>query len=196
MGARTSLSALSAQREQPIRLTAHMRAGMPALLTVGLLMAVKMNFIQAQTSEQIDQARQLFKEYAAWLEIDLCFQNFEKELAELPGDYAPPDGRLLLAYDDAQLVGCVALRKIDKSICEMKRLFVHDRFRGKGLGRSLIEAIISEAKQIGYERMRLDTLPPKMDKAIALYNELRFKEIEPYYNNPVPGAMFMELILK
>jgi len=154
-----------------------------------------MNLIQAQTSEEIEQARQLFTEYAAWLQIDLCFQNFEKELAELPGDYAPPDGRLMLAYDDGELVGCVALRKIGEDVCEMKRLFLRDKFRGKGLGRSLIEAIIREAKQIGYERMRLDTLPPRMDKAIALYNELGFKEIEPYYNNPVPGAMFMELSL-
>ncbi|HBB96373.1 MAG TPA: GNAT family N-acetyltransferase [Blastocatellia bacterium] len=144
---------------------------------------------------EIEQARQLFKEYSTWLQIDLCFQGFEQELAELPGDYAPPHGRLLLAYDDGELAGCVALRKIDEGVCEMKRLFVRDRFRGKGLGRSLIEAIISEAKQIGNERMRLDTLPPKMDKAIALYNELGFKEIEPYYNNPVPGAMFMELSL-
>jgi putative acetyltransferase len=155
-----------------------------------------MNFIQAHSSEEIDQARQLFNEYSAWLQIDLCFQNFEKELAELPGDYASPDGRLILAYDDEELAGCVALRKIDEGICEMKRLFLRDRFRGKGLGRSLIEAIINEAKQIGYERMRLDTLPPKMDKAIALYNELGFKEIEPYYNNPVLGAVFMELSLE
>jgi putative acetyltransferase len=164
-------------------------------LTVGLLTLGYMNLIQAQTSEEIEQARQLFKEYAAWLQIDLCFQNFEKELGELPGDYASPDGRLMLAYDDEELAGCVALRKIDEGICEMKRLFLRDKFRGKGSGRFLIEAIISEAKQIGYERMRLDTLPPKMDKAIALYNELGFKEIEPYYNNPVPGAMFMELSL-
>ena len=154
-----------------------------------------MELIQAHTSEEIEEARHLFTEYAAWLQIDLCFQKFEKELAELPGDYAAPDGRLLLAYDDGESVGCVALRKIGEGLCEMKRLFVRDKFRGKGLGRSLIEAIISEAKQIGYERMRLDTLPPKMDKAIALYNELGFKEIDPYYNNPVPGAMFMELSL-
>src|SRR5437870_2653641 len=152
--------------------------------------------IRATSPVQIDQARELFKEYAAWLEIDLCFQNFEKELAELPGDYAPPDGRLLLAYDDGELAGCVALRKIDEDICEMKRLFLRDRFRGKGLGRSLIDAIISEAKQIGYERMRLDTLPPKMNDAIALYRRYGFKEIEPYYNNPVPGAKFMEMNLK
>jgi len=102
-----------------------------------------MELIQAHTSEETEQARQLFKEYATWLQIDLCFQGFEKELAELPGDYASPGGRLLLAYDDAQLVGCVALRKIGEGVCEMKRLFLRDRFRGKGLGRSLIEAIIN-----------------------------------------------------
>jgi len=154
-----------------------------------------MQLIQAQSSEEIEQARQLFKEYAAWLEINLCFQNFEKELADLPGDYATPNGRLLLAYHDNESAGCVALRKIDDGICEMKRLFVRDKFRGQGLGRSLIDAIISEAKDIGYKRMRLDTLPPKMNDAIALYRSFGFKEIEPYYKNPVPGAMFMELSL-
>ena len=154
-----------------------------------------MQLIQAQSSEEIKQARQLFKEYAAWLEIDLCFQNFEKELADLPGDYATPNGRLLLAYDDNESAGCVALRKIDDGICEMKRLFVRDKFRGQGLGRSLIDAIISEAKDIGYKRMRLDTLPPKMNDAIALYRSFGFKEIKPYYKNPVPGAIFMELNL-
>ena len=154
-----------------------------------------MQLIQARSSAEIEQARQLFKEYAAWLEIDLCFQNFEKELADLPGDYATPNGRLLLAYDDNESAGCVALRKIDDGVCEMKRLFVRDKFRGQGLGRSLIDAIISEAKDIGYKRMRLDTLPPKMNDAIALYRSFGFKEIEPYYQNPVPGAMFMELKL-
>ena len=154
-----------------------------------------MQLIQAQSSEEIEQARQLFKEYAAWLEIDLCFQNFEKELDDLPGDYATPNGRLLLAYDDNESAGCVALRKIDDGICEMKRLFVRDKFRGQGLGRSLIDAIISEAKDIGYKRMRLDTLPPKMNDAIALYRSFGFKEIKPYYKNPVPGAIFMELNL-
>src|SRR5438045_5523864 len=98
----------------------------------------------AHSIDDIEHARSLFKEYAAWLEIDLCFQNFEKELAELPGDYTPPHGRLLLAYDDAQLAGCVALRKIGEGICEMKRLFVRDQFRGKGLGHALTEAIIRE----------------------------------------------------
>src|SRR6059058_1855488 len=104
--------------------------------------------VRAHSLDDIKGARSLFREYAAWLEIDLCFQNFEKELAELPGDYESPDGRLMLAYDDEELAGCVALRKIDKGICEMKRLFLRDKFRGKGLGRSLIEAIIREAKQI------------------------------------------------
>lgn len=155
-----------------------------------------MELIKAHTDEDIQQARSLFREYAGWLQIDLCFQNFEKELADLPGDYAPPDGRLLLAYDDDQLAGCVALRKIDDGACEMKRLFLRDKFRGKGLGRRLIEAIIEEAKQIGYERMRLDTLPPKMNEAIALYRAYGFKQIAPYYHNPVTGAIFMELDLR
>jgi len=152
--------------------------------------------IRATSPVQIDQARELFKEYAAWLEIDLCFQDFEKELAGLPGDYAPPDGRLLLAYDDARLAGGVALRKIGDNTCEMNRLFVRSQFRGKGPGRGLIQAIIREARAIGYQRMCLDTLPPKMNDAIALYRSLGFEEIEPYYENPVSGAIFMELSLK
>src|ERR1043165_1120548 len=128
-----------------------------------------MDLIQAKSALEIEQARLLFREYQSWLQIDLCFQNFEKELANLPGDYAQPEGRLLLAYEGAQLAGCVALRKIDERVCEMKRLFLREEFRGRGLGRQLIEAIIQEAKQIGYDHMRLDTLPPKMGDAIALY---------------------------
>ncbi len=155
-----------------------------------------MDFFQATTPDQIDLARQLFREYQAWLEVDLCFQSFEQELAELPGDYAPPQGRLLLVYQDDDLAGCVALRKIGAGVCEMKRLFVRERFRGKGFGRALIDAISREARVIGYERMRLDTLPPKMNDAIALYRSLGFKEIAPYYNNPVPDAIFMELDLR
>ena len=155
-----------------------------------------MEIIRAHSADHIERARELFREYEAWLEVDLCFQNFEKELAELPGKYAPPDGRLLLAVENGKIAGCVALRKIGNGICEIKRLFLRPQFRGKGLGRQLAEQIISEAKQIGYERMRLDTLPPKMNDAIALYRSLGFKEIEPYYNNPVPGAKFMELDLR
>jgi GNAT superfamily N-acetyltransferase len=153
-------------------------------------------FIQARSAAEIEQARELFREYSAWVETDLCFQNFEKELAELPGSYAEPDGRLLLAFHDAQLAGCIGLRKIGEGICEMKRLFMRDAFRGKGIGRGLIRAIIREAREIGYERMRLDTLPPQMNDAIALYRSFGFKEIEPYYGNPVAGAKFMELNLK
>jgi GNAT superfamily N-acetyltransferase len=151
--------------------------------------------VRAGSPDDLEHARTLFKEYAAWLEIDLCFQNFEKELAELPGEYAPPNGRLLLAIKDTGIAGCVAMRKIGEGACEIKRLFVRSEFRGQGLGRQLAEAIIREAKQIGYQRMRLDTLPPQMNDAIALYRSLGFVEIEPYYNNPVPGAKFMELKL-
>ena len=157
---------------------------------------IQMKLIQAQTAEQIDAARRLFREYADWLQIDLCFQNFEPELAELPGDYVPPDGRLLLAYDNSEVAGCIAVRRLDARTCEMKRLFVREQFRGQWLGRQLITAIIEEAKQIGYERMRLDTLPPKMNDAIALYRSYGFREIAPYYNNPVPGALFLELDLR
>src|SRR5436309_11337316 len=107
-----------------------------------------MEIIDGSLPERIEQARQLFEEYAGWLEIDLCFQNFDKELAGLPGDYAPPYGRLLLAIEDERIAGCVALRKIGDGICEMKRLFLRPEFRGKGVGRKLVEAIVAEAKQI------------------------------------------------
>ena len=155
-----------------------------------------MQLIQAQTPDQIDRARELFREYEASLGINLCFQNFEKELAELPGAYAEPDGRLLLAHYHDELAGCVALRKLSDGTCEMKRLFVREKFRGKGIGRLLIETIIRNAKEIGYERMLLDTLPPRMNDAIALYRLIGFKEIAAYYDNPVPGAIFMELRLR
>jgi len=152
-----------------------------------------MNFIQASSPTEVDQARELFREYEAWLNLDLCFQNFEKELAELPGAYAPPAGRLLLAFEDNRLAGCVALRKITGEVCEMKRLFLRPPFHGKGLGRKLAERIIEEARAIGYQRMRLDTLSEQMGSAIVLYRALGFREIAPYYKNPVPGALFMEL---
>jgi len=151
-----------------------------------------MQIIQASSPDEIDQARSLFREYETWLGLDLCFQNFEKELAELPGAYAPPAGRLLLAFEGDQLAGCVALRKLTDNTCEMKRLFLRTGFQGRGLGRQLVDAILTEAREIGYRRMRLDTLSAHMGKAISLYRTLGFKEIAPYYNNPVPGALFME----
>ena len=155
-----------------------------------------MQLIQAQSPEEIESARELFAEYASWVEISLCFQNFDKEVAELPGAYAPPSGRLFLAVDDGyQVMGCVALRKIGDGIGEMKRLYVRPEFRGRGLGRTLTEKLIAEAKQIGYERLRLDTLPGKMDQAIAMYRSFGFHEIAPYYQNPVADATFMELSL-
>ena len=150
---------------------------------------------QATTDEHINAARTLFEEYEAGLGISLCFQNFAEELKNLPGDYAPPDGRLLLAVENDQLAGCIALRKITGGICEMKRLFVRPTHRATGLGRFLAESIIDEARKLGYTHMRLDTLPGKMDKAIALYQSLGFVEIGPYRENPVEGAKFMELKL-
>jgi ribosomal protein S18 acetylase RimI-like enzyme len=154
-----------------------------------------MKLIQAQSEDEISRARLLFEEYAAGLEIDLCFQNFDKELAGLPGEYVPPSGRLFLAVEMDQTLGCVALRKIGEDVCDMKRLYVRPGFRGTGLGSTLAASIISAAREIGYQRMRLDTLPGKMDRAIAMYRTLGFKEIEPYYSNPVEGALFMELEL-
>lgn len=154
-----------------------------------------MRIVQAGSSEQIEQARTLFLEYATSLGISLCFQDFDREVAELPGDYALPSGRLLLAFVDDQIAGCVALRDIRNGTCEMKRLYLRPNFRGKGRGRELAQAIIDEARLVGYQRMYLDTLPGKMDHALALYRSLGFKEINPYYDNPVPGATFMELSL-
>ena len=154
-----------------------------------------MNFIQASSPVEIAQVRELFREYEAWLNLDLCFQNFEKELAQLPGAYASPSGRLLLAFEDNELAGCVALRRLDDNVCEMKRLFLRPQFHGRGLGRELAERIIEEGRAIGYQKMRLDTLSEQMGSAIRVYRALGFQEIAPYYKNPVPGALFMELLL-
>jgi len=126
-----------------------------------------------------------------------CFQNFDGELAELPGKYAPPAGRLLLATDDDnQPAGCIALRKLGPQVCEMKRLFVRPAYRGQGVGKVLVDKVIDEARNIGYTYMRLDTLPGLMDTAIALYRSLGFVEIAAYSADPVEGAQFMELNLQ
>ena len=154
-----------------------------------------MEFVQATSEAEIAAARELFREYAKWLQVDLCFQNFEKELAALPGDYSPPAGRLWLAFENEELAGCIAMRSLGEDICEMKRLYVRRQFRGRGLGRLLAERLIAEVRTIGYSKMRLDTLPGRMDRAIGMYRSLGFREIERYYNNPDETALFMELEL-
>jgi ribosomal protein S18 acetylase RimI-like enzyme len=150
--------------------------------------------VSASTEEDFSRARALFEEYASFLGFPLDFQSFEEELAGLPGGYAPPEGCLLLAVHRDQVAGCVALRKIDRDICEMKRLYVRPSFRHSGIGRSLAQTLIREAKKKGYARMRLDTVP-SMKEARALYESLGFREIPPYRHNPVPGAAFLELKL-
>ena len=206
---------------------------------------------QAETDKEIGLAREIFREYEAWLGLDLCFQGFEDELKNLPGKYAPPAGRLYLAWaatdvptlssrsktatpvedgglsgvhasslssrsetatpvedrglngvdipaedrglNDLEVAGCIALRPLGPKVCEMKRLFVRDQFRGMQIGRLLIERVIADAKEIGYDAMRLDTFPPKMGKAVRLYESYGFREIAPYYDNPNEGVLFMEL---
>ena len=166
----------------------HFAPSMPSVAKV-------LTFTQAETPTQITQARELFLEYAQSLGFSLCFQGFNRELASLPGDYAPPEGRLLLAEFENQLAGCVALHKLEVEVCEMKRLYLRPQFRGKGLGWALAQHIIAEAVQIGYRRMRLDTVEPVMKDAVSMYRELGFREVAPYCLNPIAGAMYMELEL-
>jgi putative acetyltransferase len=151
--------------------------------------------VPAASARQVEVTRELFREYSEWLGVDLCFQGFEQELKGLPGDYAPPAGRLLLAVDGDAAAGCVALRDLGEGVCEMKRLYVRPAYRGTGLGRRLAETIIAEGRGAGYDLMRLDTLSTKMDKAVALYRSLGFREIEAYRFNPVEGTIYMELEL-
>ena len=154
-----------------------------------------LHILPAESQPQIAQVRELFLEYAQSLGFSLCFQSFDAELAGLPGDYAPPDGRLLLAQYEDLLAGCVALHKLEPGICEMKRLYLRPQFRGKGLGRALAGQIIAEARQIGYQRIRLDTVEPVMKDAVGMYRKIGFREIAPYRLNPIAGALYMELQL-
>jgi ribosomal protein S18 acetylase RimI-like enzyme len=146
----------------------------------------------------IPVARALLLEYGQSLGFSLCFQSFDQELAGLPGDYAPPSGRLLLAEIGGKPAGCVALHPLGDpkdSLCEMKRLYVRPDFRGHQLGRKLVEKVIRAARGIGYKKMRLDTVEPVMGHAVALYRRLGFREIPPYRDNPQPGTLYMELDL-
>jgi len=154
-----------------------------------------LNILKAVSIKDLKLVKELFLEYAQSLDFHLCFQDFERELAELPGGYAPPSGLLLLSISEGKAAGCVALRKVEDTICEMKRLYVRPEFRGMGLGKRLAVALIDEARKLGYSSMRLDTVP-SMKEAIQLYRLLGFKEIKPYRSNPVEGAIFMELDLK
>ncbi len=147
-----------------------------------------------RTPEEIEQIRNLFREYAASLEFDLEFQDFAEELQTLPGSYARPEGELFLCEEDGVSIGCAALRRIDPDICELKRMYLKPEWRGKGLGKVIAFEVIKHAQELGYKKIRLDTIAT-MKEAIALYEKIGFKEIAPYRYNPIKGAKFMELII-
>jgi len=153
-----------------------------------------LEIIEAHDGKGLATVKKLFQEYASSLGISLDFQNFDEELVALPGDYSPPPGRLLLARWSGEPAGCVALRRIEGPVCEMKRLYTRPKFRRLGIARALCEAVIQDARRIGYRRMRLDTLPA-MEAAKAMYLSFGFREISPYRYNPIEGAMFLELEL-
>lgn len=151
---------------------------------------------EARSKEDLAEIATLFRAYAASLEVDLAYQGFEAELAALPGKYAPPTGRLLLARaPDGTPIGCAALRPLDAAICEMKRLYVAPAGRGRGLGAQLVQALLREAEAIGYREIRLDSLP-SMGTAIALYRRHGFEEMAPYYDTPVAGTVFLRRRLR
>jgi len=160
----------------------------------GKAIDVHLTVMHAAASDDIETTRGLFKEYARSIGIDLCFQDFDRELNELPGEYSEPRGCILLAFYDSALAGCVALRPLSFDACEMKRMYVRPAFRGLGLGRILAQNTIVEARRRGYKKMKLDSLPTMKD-AQSLYRSLGFREIGAYRLNPVPGAVFMELEL-
>ncbi|HKQ48293.1 MAG TPA: GNAT family N-acetyltransferase [Phycisphaerae bacterium] len=152
------------------------------------------SIVAGHAEPQLLQTKVLFLEYIAALGFHLTFQDVDQEMAELPGRYAPPEGRILIAELDGEVAGCVAMKKLREDVCEMKRFYVRPGLRGHGIGRKLAEAIVAEARSAGYRRMCLDTVP-SMQAAMALYESLGFKDGEPYVINPVPGARFMELVL-
>lgn len=160
--------------------------------------APHIQLITPATAAELQATRHIFEEYARQLGIDLCFQNFDAELAELPGDYAEPAGTLLLAMVNGELAGCCAMRPLDAvdypNACEMKRLYVRNTYRRLGLGRQLAEAVMDAARVAGYHHMLLDTLT-EMESARALYQDLEFKEIPPYYHNPIAGAHYLKVDL-
>lgn len=149
----------------------------------------------AVSPTDIAQLRELFLEYAQSLGFSLCFQGFDRELAELPGDYAPPLGRVFLATYDGELAGCIALHCLEQTIAEMKRLYVRPQYRGKRVGFALVQRLLGEAREMGYRSIRLDTVEPMMKDAVKMYRRLGFREIAPYRDNPINGALYMELDL-
>jgi ribosomal protein S18 acetylase RimI-like enzyme len=159
-------------------------------------MREQFRIVRAAERTQIDYVRTLFHEYASSLGFSLCFQSFDAELAGLPGEYSPPEGQLLLAFCDSIPAGCVALRKLEDGICEMKRLYIRPEFRGRGLGRDLVLALIEQAGQSMYGKMRLDTIAASMAEAVGLYRSLGFRDIPPYCRNPISGAIYLELDLR
>jgi carbonic anhydrase len=153
-------------------------------------------FLQVDSGPEIEEIRLLFAEYGRSLNFDLCFQSFEQELRDLPGAYAAPRGRLMLARVDGSAAGCVALKPLDGHTCEMKRLYVRPPFRGRRLGRALVSRMIDEARAAAYQSIRLDTIAGAMDPAIALYRSMNFREIPAYYGNPISNALYFELTLE
>ena len=153
-----------------------------------------MTIREASPERDVDTVRALFLEYGESLGFDLCFQDFDRELEGLPGEYASPRGRILLAGDEGEAIGCAALRDLGEGMCEMKRLYIRPGFRGAGIGRALAEEIVRIAVSEGYGKMRLDTLA-SMKPAISLYKSMGFREIEPYRFNPICGAVYLELNL-
>ena len=155
----------------------------------------QMRVRQAKTKTEIKEVRNLFREYETLLNVDLRFQSFEEELAGLPGKYSRPYGDLLIGLDGERIVGCVAIRRLEDSVCEMKRLFVRPEAQGTGLGRRLAQEIILVARELGYSLMRLDTLD-RLTEAMHLYETLGFRRTDPYYENPLPDVVYWELELR